>query len=80
MAGYKHQHQQQNLQAGLQHLALRNQDSVPHLGASVLQHQAQEALVAVQALEHQRLGQLIHHQVGGQRPLHPAVLKIQQQE
>ena len=44
-----------NQQAALQHLAHLNQDLVPHLGASVLQHQAQEALVAVQALEHQRL-------------------------
>ena len=65
-------------QAGLQHLAHLQQDSVPHLGASVLQHrlqthlghnpwaaeagleaylqrQQQEALVAVQALEQQRL-------------------------
>ncbi len=72
MAEFKHQHQQQNLQAGLQPLALRNQDLV-------LQHQAQEALVAVQALEHQRLGQSTQDQVGGQRPLHPADLVIHQQ-
>ena len=65
MAEYKHQ--QQDLQAGLQHLANLNQDLVPHLGASVLQHQ--QALVAVQHLERQRLGQLILDQVGEQHQL-----------
>jgi len=64
MADYKHQ--QQDLRAGLQHLAHLRQDSVQRQGASVLQHQA--ALVAVQDLERQRLQrQVLHqHQVGEQ--------------
>jgi hypothetical protein len=70
MAEYKHQ--QQDLQAGLQHLAHLRQDSVPHQGASVLQHRA--ALVAVQDLERQRLHrQVLHqHQAGEQLLLHRA--------
>jgi hypothetical protein len=67
----EHKHQQQDLRAGLQHLANRQQDLVPHQGASVLQHQLQveahiqgseqfrqqhqAALIAVQDLERQRL-------------------------
>jgi hypothetical protein len=37
MAGHKQQ--EQDLRAGLQHLAHLRQDLVQHLGASVLQHQ-----------------------------------------
>ena len=44
-------------QAGLQHLAHLQQDSVHRQGASVLQHQQQAALIAVQALERERLHQ-----------------------
>jgi len=51
----EHKHQQQDLRAGLQHLANRNQDSVHRQEDMVLQHRA--ALVAVQDLELQRLGQ-----------------------
>ncbi len=62
MADYKHQ--QQDLQAGLQHLANRNQEdsAVP----VALVHRHQQALVAIQDLERQRLDLLIQDQVGGQ--------------
>jgi hypothetical protein len=53
----EHKHQQQDLRAAHQHLANRNQDSVHHQGASVLQHQPQVALAEIQALERERLGQ-----------------------
>ena len=68
MAEYKHQ--EQDLRAGLQHLANRNQEASAIPAALVHQHQA--ALVAVQDLEHQRLGQLTQHQVGEQPLLHQA--------
>ena len=58
MAEHKYQHQQ----AALQHLAHLRQDLVPHLGASVLQHQA--ALVAVQDLERQRLQRQVLAEAG----------------
>jgi hypothetical protein len=70
MAEYKQQ--QQDHRAGLQHLAhLQQEDSA---APAVLIHQQQgsdhnrlvEALVAVQDLERQRLGQLTQDQVGGQ--------------
>ena len=50
----EHKYQQQDLRAGLQHLANLNQDS-----AAYLQHQCQPqvALAEIQALERQRLGQ-----------------------
>jgi hypothetical protein len=66
MAEYKHQ--QQDLRAGLQHLANRNQEASATPVALVHQHQA--ALVAVQELERQRLGQLTQHQVGEQLQSH----------
>lgn len=55
MAEYKHQ--EQVLQADLQHLANHNQDLVQHQEDLVLQQQAQlqVALVVVQDLERQRL-------------------------
>ena len=69
----EHKHQQQDLRAGLQHLANLKQDLVPHLGDSVLQHhqaalaeaaleahlqrQQQAALVAIRDLERLRLNQ-----------------------
>jgi hypothetical protein len=58
MADYKHQ--QQDLRAGLQHLANRNQEA--SATPVVIIHQHQAALVAVQGLERQRL----QHQAGGQ--------------
>ena len=69
MAEYKHQ--QQDLRAGLQHLALRQQEASATPAALVHQHQAQVALAAVQALERQRLGQLTQHQAGEQPPSQP---------
>lgn len=51
-------------QAGLQHLAHLRQDLVPHQGASVLQHQQQQALVAVQDLERQRLRRQVLAEAG----------------
>ena len=62
MAEYKHQ--EQDLRAGLQHLANRNQEA--SATPAVLIHQHQVALVAIQDLERQRLGQLTQHQVGEQ--------------
>ena len=62
MADYKHQ--QQDLQAGLQHLANRNQEASATPAALVHQHQA--ALVAIQDLERQQVEGLIQHQAGGQ--------------
>ena len=66
MAGYKHQ--QQDLRAGLQHLANRNQEASATPAALVHQHQValaeagleahlqhRAALVAIQDLERQRL-------------------------
>ena len=63
MADYKHQ--EQDLRAAHQHLANLNQEAsaIP----AVLVHQHQAALVAVQALERQRVDPLAQHQVGGQR-------------
>lgn len=43
-------------QAGVQHLARRQQEASAHPVAVLVQHQDQAALVAVQALERQRLG------------------------
>jgi hypothetical protein len=57
----EHKHQQQDLRAGLQHLANRQQEASATPVALVHQHQA--ALVAIQALEQQRLRP---HQVGEQ--------------
>ena len=48
MADYKHQ--QQDLRAGLQHLANRNQEA--SATPAVLIHQHQVALVAIQDLEY----------------------------
>ena len=62
MADYKHQ--EQDLQAAHQHLANLNQEA--SATPAVLVHQHQAALVAVQDLERQRLGQLTQHQVGEQ--------------
>ena len=71
MAEYKHQ--RQDHRAGLQHLAHLQQEA--SVTPAVLVHQQQqvsdhsrweEALVAVQDLERQRLGQLTPHLVGGQ--------------
>ena len=59
MADYNHQHQ-----AALQHLAHLQQDLVQRQGASVLQPQV--ALAEIQALERERLGQSVQHQVGEQ--------------
>ena len=71
MADYKHQ--EQDLLAGLQHLANLNQEA--SATPAVLIHQHQAALVAVQDLERQRLqpqAQVLHqHQVGEQPPLQP---------
>jgi hypothetical protein len=60
----EHKHQQQDLRAGQQHLAHLQQDSVQPQAQVLHQHQVgaqpqlqQEALVAVQALEQQRLRQ-----------------------
>ena len=69
MAEYKHQ--EQDLRAGLQHLAKRNQEASATPAGLIHQHQAQgdlgllrqawlqhqAALVAVQDLERQRLNQ-----------------------
>ena len=60
----EHKHQQQDFRAGLQHLALRQQEA--SATPAVLIHQHQVALVAVQDLERQRLGQLTQDQVGEQ--------------
>ena len=62
MAEYKHQ--EQDLRAGQQHLANRNQEASATPVALVHQHRA--ALVAVQDLERQRLGHIIPDQVGEQ--------------
>jgi len=63
----EHKHQQQDLRAGLQHLANRQQEASAHpvqvLGQSP---QHLQALIAIQDLERQRLAQLTRHQVGGQ--------------
>jgi hypothetical protein len=77
MAEYKHQ--EQDLRAGLQHLANRNQEASATPAALVHQHQValaeagleahlhhQAALVAIQDLERERLGQLVPDQVGEQ--------------
>jgi hypothetical protein len=62
MADYKHQ--EQDLRAGLQHLANRNQEASAIPAALVHQHQV--ALAEIQALERQRLDLLTQHQVGEQ--------------
>ena len=67
MAEYKHQ--EQDLRAGLQHLANRNQEA--SATPAVLIHQHQAALVAIQALERQRVDPLAQHQVGEQPPSQP---------
>lgn len=59
------QHQQQDLRAGLQHLAHLQQEASAHPVDLIHQHQHQ-ALVEIQALERQRLAQLAQHQVGEQ--------------
>ena len=71
MADYKQQ--QQDHRAGLQHLAHRQQEAsatpavLIHQQQQVLDHnRLAEALVAVQDLERQRLGQSTQHQVGEQ--------------
>jgi hypothetical protein len=65
MAEYKHQ--QQDLQAGLQHLANRNQEASAHPVQGLGQFpQHLQALVAIQDLERQRLDLLTQHQVGEQ--------------
>ena len=64
MAEYKHQ--QQDLQAGLQHLANRNQEASATPVALVHQHQV--ALVAVQDLERQRVDPSIQHPAGEPLP------------
>ena len=67
MAEYKHQ--QQDLRAGLQHLANRNQEASAHPVVIIHQHRA--ALVAVQDLERQRVDPLAQHQVGELPPSQP---------
>ena len=62
MAEYKHQ--EQDLRAARQHLANLNQEA--SATPAVLVHQHQAALVAVQALERQRLDQLTQRQAGEQ--------------
>ena len=69
----EHKHQQQDLRAGQQHLANRQQEAsatpavLVHQQQQVLDHnRLAEALVAVQDLERQRLGQSTQHQVGEQ--------------
>jgi hypothetical protein len=70
MAEYKHQ--EQDLQAGLQHLANRKQEAsatpvaLVHQHQVALVHQHQVALVAIQDLERQRLDLLIQHPAGEQ--------------
>ena len=71
MADYKQQ--QQDHRAGRQHLANRQQEAsatpavLVHQQQQVLDHnRLAEALVAVQDLERQRLGQLTQHQAGEQ--------------
>ena len=65
MAEYKHQ--QQDLRAGLQHLANRQQEDSAHPVQVLGQFpQHLQALVAIQDLERQRLGHLTQAQVGGQ--------------
>ena len=60
MADYKPQ--EQDLRAGLQHLANRNQDLVPRLGASVLQHQQGSANQRQVALAEAGLEAHLQHQ------------------
>ena len=62
MAEYKHQ--EQDLRAARQHLANRQQEA--SATPAVLIHQYQVALVAVQALERQRVDPLIQHPAGEQ--------------
>ena len=69
MAEYKHQ--EQDLRAGLQHLANRNQEASATPAVLIHQHQHQAALVAIQALERQRVDPLAQHQVGEQPPSQP---------
>jgi len=61
----EHKHQQQDLRAGLQHLAHLQQGASVGPVDLIHQHQ-QQALVEIQALERQRLAQAMQHQVGGQ--------------
>ena len=63
----EHKHQQQDLRAGLQHLANRNQEDSAIPAALVHQHQV--ALAEIQALERQRLGQLTQRPAGEQHQL-----------
>jgi hypothetical protein len=67
MADYKHQ--EQDLQATHQHLANLKQEA--SATPAVLVHQHQAALVAIQALERQRVDPLIQHPVGEQPPSQP---------
>ena len=69
MADYKHQ--EQDLQAAHQHLANLNQEASATPAVLVHQHRHQAALVAIQALERQRLDPLAQHQVGEQLPSQP---------
>ena len=66
MADYKHQ--EQDLRAAQQHLANRNQEASATPAVLVHQHQHQVALVAIQALERQRVDPLIQH-LAGEQPL-----------
>ena len=69
MADYKHQ--EQDLRAAHQHLANRQQEASVPQAVLVHQHQHQAALVAIQALERQRVDPLAQHQVGEQPPSQP---------
>ena len=66
MADYKHQ--EQDLRAAQQHLAHRQQEASATPAVLVHQHQHQVALVAIQALERQRVDPLIQH-LAGEQPL-----------
>ena len=70
MADYKHQ--EQDLRAAHQHLAHRKQEASAIPVALVHQHRHQAALVAIQALERQRVDPLAQHQVGEQPLSHQA--------
>ena len=65
MADYKHQ--EQDLRAGLQHLANHKQEA--SATPAVLVHQHQVALVVVQDLERPRVDPSIQHPAGEPLPL-----------
>ena len=69
MAEYKHQ--EQDLRAAHQHLANRQQEVSATPAVLVHQHQHQAALVAIQALERQRVDPLVQHPAGEQPPSQP---------